>query len=76
MRIAAALSVLVAFSTGAEAAQRAAGPQFATRPVRLIVANGPGSAPDVVARLLAGKLGEAWGHPVVVDNRTGAVYRS
>ena len=72
MRIAAALSVLVAFSVGAEAAQRVAGPQFPLRPVRLIVANGPGSAPDVVARLLAGKLAEAWGHTVVVDNRTGA----
>jgi tripartite-type tricarboxylate transporter receptor subunit TctC len=46
--------------------------QFPARPVRMIVANGPGSAPDVVARLLGAKLSEAWGQSVVIDNRTGA----
>jgi len=42
------------------------------RPVRMIVANGPGSAPDVIARLLALKLAESWNQPVIVDNRPGA----
>ena len=45
---------------------------FPSRPVRLIVSNTPGSAPDVVARLLAAKLTEAWGQQIVVDNRPGA----
>src|SRR5689334_24450732 len=45
---------------------------FPRRPVRLIVSNTPGSAPDVVARLLAAKLTEAWGQQIVIDNRPGA----
>src|SRR3954469_17474880 len=64
---------LVCFSLDAHAAQpRAPGSQFPSRPVRMIDANGPGSAPDVVARLLGAKLSEAWGQGVVIDNRTGA----
>lgn len=43
-----------------------------SRPVRLVTANLPGSAPDVVARLLAANLTEQWGQQVVVDNRAGA----
>lgn len=42
------------------------------KPVRLIVPAAPGSAPDVVARLLADKLGAAWGQTVIVDNKPGA----
>ena len=36
------------------------------------MSNTPGSAPDVVARLLAAKLTEAWGQQIVIDNRPGA----
>src|SRR4051812_36382870 len=56
----------------AAAQPRAPGAQFPTRPVRMIVANGAGSAPDVVARLLGAKLSEAWGQSIVIDNRPGA----
>lgn len=45
---------------------------YPVRPVRLILAGGPGSAPDVIARLLGNKLTEAWGQSIVVDNRPGA----
>ena len=45
---------------------------YPQRPVRMIVANGPGSAPDVIARLLAAKLAEGWGQNIIVDNRPGA----
>ena len=45
---------------------------FPTHPLRLIVANGAGSAPDVIARLLGVKLGENLGQQVIVDNRPGA----
>src|SRR5689334_1812985 len=65
-------SVLLAFSCTSQAAQRDAAGIFPNRPVRLIVANTPGGASDVVARLVAVKLSEIWGHQVVVDNRPGA----
>ena len=43
-----------------------------TRPVRMIVGFSAGSATDMSARLLAPKLSELWGQPVVIENRTGA----
>jgi tripartite-type tricarboxylate transporter receptor subunit TctC len=42
-----------------------------TRPVRFILTLGPGSGADIGARLLADKLSQRWGQPVVVDNRPG-----
>jgi tripartite-type tricarboxylate transporter receptor subunit TctC len=42
------------------------------RPVRLLLGFPPGTAPDVVARLLADALREVWPAGVVVDNRAGA----
>jgi len=44
----------------------------ATAPLKLIVGFPPGTGPDVVARLLAQKVGEAGKQNVVVDNRAGA----
>jgi tripartite-type tricarboxylate transporter receptor subunit TctC len=43
-----------------------------TRPVKIIVPFNAGGATDVVARLLAQKLTEAWQQSVVVENRAGA----
>ncbi len=42
------------------------------RPVRFIVGFSAGSATDISARLLAPKLSDMWGQPVVIENRTGA----
>jgi len=46
--------------------------EFPQHPVRIVVPIGPGSSMDIIARVLAQKLNEGWGQPVIVDNRAGA----
>lgn len=70
--------LLVAAGAGAAcawlpAATLAQGQAFPTKPVRLLVGFGPGTGPDVLARLLAERLAAGWGGVgVVVDNKPGA----
>jgi tripartite-type tricarboxylate transporter receptor subunit TctC len=52
---------------GAQAQQN-----YPNKPIRLIVPFPPGGQTDVVARIMAQKMSEAFGQQVVVDNRTGA----
>ena len=48
-----------------------AAPAWPTRPVKLIITLGPGSGADIGARLLADRLSQRWGQPVIVENRPG-----
>ena len=45
---------------------------YPTRPVRVMVGDAPGGAPDIVARLMGKWLSEGFGQQIVVENRLGA----
>src|SRR6266436_1112272 len=51
---------------------QAGGSNFPARAVRMVVAFTPGGGTDIIARIVAQKLTERWGQPVVVENRVGA----
>ena len=45
---------------------------YPSKPIRLILTQGPGSGSDVIGRMFAARLSEGLGQSVVVENRTGA----
>jgi tripartite-type tricarboxylate transporter receptor subunit TctC len=71
-------SILFAFAVGAAflsaghvAAQSAAEISYPSGPIKIIVPYSPGGGGDIVARLIGLKLTDAWGQPVIIENRAG-----
>ena len=62
--------VLVMALLGAGAAQAQA--DYPSRPIRIIIPWPPGQATDLVGRVIAQRLAELLGQPVIADNRAGA----
>ena len=46
--------------------------KFPTKPVTIVVPYTPGGASDVQARIVAQKLNQLWGQPVIIENKAGA----
>ena len=63
------LGLAIALTGPATAATQATG--YPTKPIRLIVPLAPAGSTDIVARIVGQKFNEAWGQPVIVDNRPG-----
>jgi tripartite-type tricarboxylate transporter receptor subunit TctC len=61
-----AMLVVAACTSGAGAAE------YPSHPIRMIVPFTPGSASDMLARMIGPKLYETWGQQVVIDNRPSA----
>lgn len=62
-----AVALLLATAALAAAAQA----PYPSRPIRMLVPFPPGGSLDAVARLIGDRLTQAWGQPVVIDNRPG-----
>ena len=64
---------IAAFVTLASIANLAfAADAYPNKPIRIVVAYTPAGTTDILARAIGQKLTEAWGQPVIVDNRPGA----
>lgn len=70
LRRALAIAALAALAAPGFAQEPAT--SYPSKPIRILVPFPPGGSADIFARMLGQKLGDAWGQPVVVENKPGA----
>ena len=66
------LWLAAAIVTTAAASPFALAQEFPTKPIHIVVPLPPGGSNDVLARILGQKMSEAFGQPVIVENKPGA----
>lgn len=66
------LACALAVATVLPAQAQAQAQTYPSKQITIVVPASPGGAIDLAARLIGQKLTEAWGQPVVIDNRAGA----
>ena len=67
-----ALQLTCALAVAAVLPAQAQAQTYPSKQITIVVPASPGGAIDLAARLIGQKLTEAWGQPVVIDNRAGA----
>jgi tripartite-type tricarboxylate transporter receptor subunit TctC len=68
MKVVARIAAIVLAATALQVSAQ----NYPTRPVRVIIAFPPGSATDIIGRVISSKVSEQWGQQAVPDNRGGA----
>lgn len=66
------MRTFIGFGMAALVSSVAVAQTFPNKPVRFVVASGPGGSTDGVSRIIGDKLSEFWGQQLVHDNRPGA----
>jgi tripartite-type tricarboxylate transporter receptor subunit TctC len=69
-RLLACAGLLAVLTSAPATAQPVA--SYPSKAIKLIVPFPPGGSTDILARTLGQKLHDAWGQPVIIDNRGGA----
>lgn len=65
-------TALVSIGLAAWAVENAHAQEFPTRPIKMVLATGPGTISDLIARTVSTKMSESLGQPIVLDHRPGA----
>jgi tripartite-type tricarboxylate transporter receptor subunit TctC len=67
-----ALGSFVATDASAQSVPVAITSDYPGKPIRVVVPSSPGGGIDALARVIGPRLTEAWGKPIIIDNRAGA----